>query len=397
MKGNSVARRLQQAVSARPDNRDTRYDRLVLACTVIFLCALAVRAFHWQDNPTPPFHGMTGEYKSHAMDLVNGDVAGFLHGPNPPSDANVIKHPPGYPLLMASVYKVFGQSDDALRAVHIILDSLTAVLVFFLALELFSFAVASLSGMLIAFSPQLAYHAVALLPDPLAAPPLVLAAYLLVRAYKNPRLLTVFAAGLMIGVSCWLRSNTLLFPFFCCAIFPLLFSRGRRLRSCAALLAGFLLLVAPVTIRNLKYFHSFIPLSLSAGITLVEGIGVYDQERRFGLPDNDYLVSKWEAETFHRRDYLANRFGVDGVMRERYRIKSGLNVIAHHPFWFSGVMLDRGSSMLRLARVELVRSQPAVTHPLTVASDASPEATIIPGQIQEPGPELKPVAANRDT
>src|SRR5688572_31707796 len=144
MKGNSVAQ-----TTSFLDWRKiwaSRRARLGLACLAIFLIALTVRAFHWQDNPIPPFYGMTGEYKAHAMVLVQGDLKGFLQGPNPPSNAHVIKHPPGYPLLMAAVYKIFGDSEDALRFIQILLDALCAVMVLFIAYELLSFATATLSG-----------------------------------------------------------------------------------------------------------------------------------------------------------------------------------------------------------------------------------------------------------
>ena len=52
------------------------------------------------------------------------------------------------------------------------------------------------------------------------------------------------------------------------------------------------------------------------------------------MPDNDYLVSKWEAEAFGRPDYLGDRFGVDGVSREHYRMKRGLAVVVANPIWF---------------------------------------------------------------
>ena len=164
MKGNSVTQ-----MASFPDSRKrwaSLRARLVLTCSVIFLFALMVRAFHLQDNPTPPFYGMTGEYKAHAMVLVRGDVKTFLEGPNPPSNANIIKHPPGYPLLMAVVYKAFGDSDKALQFVQIMLDALSAVMVSLIAYELFSFGVATLSGFFVALSPQFAYHSIALLPDP---------------------------------------------------------------------------------------------------------------------------------------------------------------------------------------------------------------------------------------
>ena len=377
MKGNSLVSHGGSLFGPLAQSRVSSYVRSGIVFSIFFF-AVIIRVFHWQDNPTPPFHGMTGEYKAHAMVLVQGDVRGFLRGPNPPSNAHVIKHPPGYPLLMAAVYKLFGDADGVLRLIHILVDAGGVVLVFLIAYEFFSIPIAVLSGFLAALSPQLAYHSVALLPDPLAAPPLLLAIYLLIRAYKRPRLIVVFAAGVAIGVSCWFRSNTLLLPLFVCAALPLMFELGRRLRSAAALLAGFLLLVVPVTIRNGVFFRSFVPLSLSAGITLVEGIGAYDKDKKFGLPDSDYLVSKWEAQEFRRPDYLGDRFGVDGVMRERYRISRGLAVIKSHPLWFAGVMVQRAATMLRLARVELVRSQPPVRHSLSISAGAAPSFTVSP-------------------
>src|SRR5438132_8216430 len=97
--------------------------KLMLICAVVFLIATAVRVLHMQDNQQAiPFYGMTGEYKAHALTLLHGQLKLFLRGPNPPSDANVIKHPPGYPLLMAVVYKIFGESDKDLQLVHIVFD-----------------------------------------------------------------------------------------------------------------------------------------------------------------------------------------------------------------------------------------------------------------------------------
>jgi hypothetical protein len=380
---------MRKSVSSFDTSHKHLRVRLGVACSAIFVLAVVIRVFHFQDNPTAPFNGMTGEYRNHAMFLVKGDIKTFLGGPNPPSNANVIKHPPGYPLLMALVYKLAVNSDTALRFVQVVFDASAAVLVVLIAAELFSFGVAVLSGFLVALSPQLAYHSVALLPDPLAAPPLLLSAYLLVRAYKHPRLLTLFASGVMIGVSCWFRSNTMLLPLFLCAAMPVLFIKGKRTRFAIALVVGFLLVIIPITVRNAIFFHAFIPLSLSAGITLVEGIGVYDKEKRLGLPENDYLVTKWEAQEFGRPDYLGERFSVDGVIRERHRIKRGLAVVTAHPLWFLGVMIHRASSMLRLARVELVRAQPPVRHSISISGNVAPGSPVLPADASQPAGNLE--------
>ena len=368
---------LRDDAAARPSAR-----RVALACLVVFLLAVGVRLFYWQDTRHDFVNqGMGEEYKAHALALYRGDWRLFVYGPDPPSDANVVKHPPGWPLLSAAVFKIFGPRDAPLRFVNVLLDALAAVLVLLLALEMFPFAAAVLSGLLVAVSPQLAYHAITLVPDPTAVSPLLLGLYLFLRAAKRPRLLTVAAAGVMVGVSCWLRSNALLLPFFLAALVPLLFPRGLRLRPAAVLVATFLAVIAPVTIRNYVAFRSFIPLSLSAGITMIEGIGVYDEEGRFGLPDSDIGVTQWEARIYNRPDYLNTRFSPDGVERERRRVAHGLKIIRENPFWFLRVMTHRAFSMLRLARVELVAAEPGVTNPLAVPEGVTPDRTLPPSQL----------------
>jgi len=367
-------------MTARQSQRRLRTGAI---CAALFLLALGVRFLYWQDNRAGfVFTGMFAEYKAHALLLAHGDLRHFLTGFDPPSDADVVKHPPGYPLFLAAVYKIFGESDVSLRAVHITLDATACVLVFFIAAELFSTGVAVIAGLLVALSPQLAYHAIALLPDPLAPLPLLVVIYLLIRARQRPRLRLFIFAGALVGLSCWLRSNALLLAPMLALLVFWVFERGRRVRYALALVGTAVLVMLPVTIRNYVAFHHFIPLSLSAGITLVEGISVYDREHRFGLPDNDYGVTKWEAEMYHRPDYLGTRFKPDGVVREQARVRQGLTVIRQHPVWFGGVMLRRAADMLRFPRVELVAAAPAVTHPLVVTAETRPAFVVAPAELR---------------
>lgn len=355
------------------------YRQIGLMCATIFLIALGVRLLHWQDNRQAfPFTGMAEEYKAHAMVLLSGDFKHFLTGPHPPSDANVVKHPLGYPILTAVVFKIFGSSDSALRFVQIILDAVAALLVFFIAAELLPISGAFTAGLLVALSPQLAYHSIALIPDSPVASPLLLALFFLIRAVKRPRFMTIIATGMCIGVSCWLRANALLLAPFIALLLPLLFHRGKRWRYAIALVGAAVLVIAPITIRNIIVFRSFIPLSISAGITMVEGISAYDTEGRFGLPGSDYNVTKWEAQTFNRPDYLGTRFSPDGIKREQWRISRALAVIRAHPFWFLRVMIDRASFMLRLIRTEIVSAAPAVMHSLAIADRMQPAVVIPP-------------------
>src|SRR2546428_10614387 len=108
-------------------------------CLVIFLVAISVRLIHLQDNRLifpRIFTGMVQQHKANARLLLKGDIAIFITGPAPPGDANILTYPPGYPIIMATVFRLFGDSDTSMRAFQIICDAAAAALLFFVAAEM---------------------------------------------------------------------------------------------------------------------------------------------------------------------------------------------------------------------------------------------------------------------
>ena len=377
--------------SARNDNAQSdsrkvsaRRRKTIIVCLVIFSVALGVRLLSWQDTRQEVWKVQTvvaEDYRRIARILREGGVGAFLSRSSPLADPNTLGHPPGYSILMALLFGVFGEADAVIQFFQIVCDALAALLVFLIVASLLPRSVAVIAGFLVALSPQFAWNSVLLLPDTLSVLPLLLSIYCLARAYRRPRLLTLVAAGALIGLSCWLRANAMLLAPFMMIAIPLLFKRGRRLRHCAALLGGALLLIAPLTIRNALVFGHFIPVSLGAGQTLLEGISDYDSEKRFGIPETDMGIMKWEAEAYNRPDYYGTLFNPDGVRRERLRLAHGFKLIASHPVWFAGVMARRGASMLRLERVRLISPEPPVTHSLTLTDETTPIWSNTPAEL----------------
>jgi hypothetical protein len=357
---------------------------LVVICLIIFLLAVGVRLLQWQDNrPILPrlFAGMVEHHKENARLLLNGDVAGFVKGPAPPGDANILMYPPGYPMVMAAVFKVFGESDSSMRVFQIICDAAAAVLLFFLVLEFLPWKVAIVAGLLAALSPQLAYYSLILIPDSLVTLPLLLALYFLVRAVKHDSLRAVAAAGFFIGLSCWLRSNALLLAPLLALLLLLMLKRGRSWRHAAVLVGASFIVIAPITIRNVVVFHHFIPLSLGTGQMLNVGITDYDREKRFGLPGTDLETVHREAVAYGQPDYASSLFGGNGVQREQDRTARGLAVVRSHPVWFAGVVLRRSLSMLKFERVHIVEIEPGVSHSLRLADELKPAWSLAPAEI----------------
>src|SRR5258705_166332 len=337
------------ALDRDPEVSKPRRSTFLIQCLLIFFLALGVRVLTWQDNRLEVWRVqtfVTSDYKDSARQLVSGDYRAFV------SDLNHMEHPPGYPILLAGSFKVFDDSDAAIEFVQLICDSVAAVILFMIAAELLPLAAAMITGVLAALSPQFAYYSVLLLPDSLAIVPVLLAVYFLVRARRHPNLLNFVAAGALVGVSCWLRANALLLAPFLAAITPLITVRGKRVRASAALIFGTLLVVAPITIKNAIVFHHFIPLSLGAGQTLLEGIAEYDETGRFNIPKTDLGIMRQEAEWYGRPEYALMLFTPDGIQRERRRIARGLGVIRTNPAWFGSVMLRRAISSIGIDLVE---------------------------------------------
>lgn len=349
---------------SRPYNK-----QFLAACLLVFFVALGVRLLTWHDLRLDAWKVqtyVTSDYKYSAYLLARRDFKGFFY------DISRLGHPPGYPVVLAGIFKTIGDSDDAIQLVQVIGDSLAAVVVFLIVFELLPFGAALIAGLLTALSPQFAYNSVLLLPDSLAVLPLVLAVYFIVRAYKRPRVVTFALAGGLIGVSCWLRANALLLAPFLAVLLALLLERGRRLRFGAALLAGALAIIAPVTIKNWIVFGHFVPLSLGAGQTLLEGIADYDTEKQLNIPRTDLGIMRQEAEWYQRPDYALLLFGPDGIKRERMRLARGAAVIRLRPVWFLTVMARRAISCLQLDRVPAVAAEEPVSQALDTADKLQP-------------------------
>lgn len=340
--------------------------KLITVCVLLWLVAFGVRVLSWQDNRLDASKVewvIAAEYRQAGELLSHAEVSAYVH------NLYFMTHPPGYPLLLAAIFKTLGDSETTVRIVQIACDALAVVVVLLISLELLSAGLAVIAALLVAVSPQLAYYPSLLLPDSVAVLPILLGVYCLALTRKRPQLLLFLMAGLLIGVSCLLRANALLMPVFLAAITPVLVARGRRSRCAGALLLGSALVIAPVTIKNLIVWQRFIPLSLGAGQKLLEGVAEYDRGGRFGVPKTDVGIVLQEAQTSGRPEYAGGLFTGDGIERDRARVARGISVIRAHPFWYLSVMTRRAGGFLRLARVPLVSAQPTFSHSLAQRSD----------------------------
>jgi hypothetical protein len=375
---------------------------------------------------------VTANYQNYARHLRAGGVSSFVSRDSPLADPDTLGHPPGYPALVALVFAACGERDAAIQFAQIACDSLAAAVLFLLVAELLTFGAGATAGALAALSPQFAWNSVLLLPDTLAVLPLLAAVYCVAVATRRAnrgasviddnswrdgdddsrrddysqrgdddsrrgRLALLFAAGALVGVSCWLRANALLFAPFLAAAVALVSRRKSRARRASALLCGALVVVGALAARNAYVFRRLIPVSLGAGQTLLEGIADYDPEGRFRIPLTDLGIMREEAARHGRPDYAETLFGPDAHARDRERLARGLSVVKSEPTWFALVMARRAASMLRLERARLVSAVPPVTRALGDAESRPPDLSLDPAGLLAAGVLNSPRAQARLT
>ena len=108
---------------------DPKVDKLhnkqfIATCLLIFFLALGVCLLTWHDLRLDVWKvqtHVTSDYKYSAYQLARRNFKGFLY------DINRMGHPPGYPLVLAGIFKVLGDSDDAIELVQVVGDSVAAV------------------------------------------------------------------------------------------------------------------------------------------------------------------------------------------------------------------------------------------------------------------------------
>lgn len=332
----------------------------------IFLLACLVRYLQYLDflpllkTGQQDFAGLTAIHDGFATEILNkGAEAVFplivLQG-----DTSLLLYPPGYPLFLSLIYSLTSKNPAGVLLAQGLLDALAAVLVFFIALELFNRTIASIAAVAVAISHHLAYYSMLLLPDSLVSVFVMAGTLLLIRAYKvswhkEKGYKELFLAGLFYGLSCWLRTNAMLvWVFWIIAFLLMRRSIVNPTQRLAILILGTFLAISPITIRNYHLYGKFVPISLNLGNILQ--LGLAEADPSLGLPTTDYDTLVWDAKTYNRPDYAGNLVSPDGFLREKDRMDRSLKIISERPIWYLGVMLKHIGIMTKYsASASLIR------------------------------------------
>lgn len=347
---------------------------------LIFIIAFTTRTLQAVDlaqtmyTLDQPFNGLTRAYHERADSILKGE--GLL-GPYDikPSRTQWLAQDPGYSIFLSAVYRASGRDFFKVQIIQNLLTSLAAILIFLIAGNLVSWRVGVVAGLLAALSHHLAHFSNYILPDSLPALPLLAALLVLIiaRHKKHDSYWLYALAGLSIGLSTWVRSQSMLLgPFLLIVLAIASTNRLATVKRAAVMAAVALLAIAPITIRNYIVYDAFVPARIGVGLNLWEGIGEASGDR-FGAKAKDQEVAAQEAILYNEPSYGGSAQTPDGIKRDRDRTRKSLAIILKHPFWYATVMMGRMREMLKYS------AHAPLVYRISEVREREPGAQVRPG------------------
>jgi 4-amino-4-deoxy-L-arabinose transferase-like glycosyltransferase len=328
------------------------------ALFALFLIAISVRVLTLQfmrahlNDPAWFQVGSYAKFDRQARDILDGRQRLFWI--DDPTRTDLAQYPPAFPALVALIYKVSGErSAYSAQFVLWLADLILSFLMIAgIAFTAFGWRAAIASSFLLALSPLFALYAAYPSADVPATWFVLGGNWLLLLALQRKVVWFALSAGLLLGVGCWLRVN----PLYLCvgwaiALFALIKAAWPvKLKLSAAVLAGTVVVIAPIVIRNYMVFPDFTPTGGTIGVNLWEGLGETELGRSAGfIFGDDKMVEHERAKMKLPPGVQLDAQWPDGIRRDRERTRESIAFIRQHPIWYLGVMLGRMWGMLKVA------------------------------------------------
>lgn len=303
-----------------------RYSNLI-PILIIFLFALFIRMAYFyfvMDIKSSMDYRTEHDQKSYdsiAMSLLKNKEFSVIPG----EPIGIIL--PVYPSFLAAIYSIFGHSLVVVRIMQTLISSLSCILVFVIAKNLFNKTTAIFSGLLTALSPAMVYLAGALMNETLFIFIILSAMFFAVKFIKTNSLKDNIYFSIFMCIAMLTKELMLPFVFFLIIWYLIICGSFKKaLVNSSVSILVIVLLFMPWAIRNYKVYKDPMPFISVAGKTLWEGNhpsakgyhvipGDKDWEA-LGLKKPKYTPWGWESDmTEAKRRKLYTRRAIDWLIR----------------------------------------------------------------------------------
>lgn len=289
---------------------------------LIFLIAIFIRLTYIFFFPQLPLSGDAPMYDRLGWDLATGK--GF------PVKSDFLVEPlrsPGYPLILAFIYKIFGHDLVAVRIFQALVGSLLCIFIYFLAMEVFNNnKIALLASAISAFYFPLVSYTGLISREAILGVVLVITVIFLIKAFKTGFLSYYILSGIFIGGLALFDERMSYFSIF---IFLILlgvgFFKKKVLIHSLVLLACAFITISPWSIRNYIVFNKFIPVTRA-------------QKACFWLSTHPSELLEWR---FQKEPLKSLVSGLSGEERFKKLSTEAIKNLKGHPLTYIKLSLKR--------------------------------------------------------
>lgn len=172
---------------------------------------------------------------------------------------------PLYPVFLAGIFGVFGQSILAVRLAQAFLGALTCLLVYAVAKKVFGRKTGIAAGAITVFYPYLIYQTGDILSESLFTFLVALSVYCILEIHERPSLDAVMAGGIASGLTLLCKGTFLLFlaPAALWLLVAAQHELRKRLVAVSLLTLCTVVTIAPWVARNCRHYGTFVLFGLS--------------------------------------------------------------------------------------------------------------------------------------
>ncbi len=163
---------------------------------------------------TPPVRRDSLEYHNAGVEVARGDIEvlkGFTYGPT-------------YPAFLGLCFKIFGDNDDAVRLVQVLLSGIMSLMVYIFASRYYGKDVGFIAGLLYSFCPTFGYYAMFFLRETLMVFLFFLSYLLILKAFTRNSIIIAFCAAFSLTLTLLTKPVFLFFGVFV-VLFMVIFHR----------------------------------------------------------------------------------------------------------------------------------------------------------------------------
>lgn len=252
--------------TAQPPTTPRRWRTHACVAAIVLLAFVLRVAWISCSGFIPNPQDDTGAYDSLGRALASAAVYNNLDG------SAQLFWPPGYPMILAAVYKSTGDSLRAALLVNAALGALSVALVYAIGRRAFDGRTALMGALIVALFPSLIFFAGVTMTEVSFTFCLLLALWLFIESEASGSWWLLVPAGLVVGFASLIRGHAILLPLVALPFWWRSAGSWRpALLKAAAVALLVALVVAPWSARNFARSDAFVPIAANFGIDLYIG------------------------------------------------------------------------------------------------------------------------------